>query len=88
MGLRVKDGKFYYYESSTQNSIFREVYEKPVYWGGGGGGVLEKMGLGQLGNLREGLAKKRGVVFLSKADTPMHTAFLIVSCKFYLLCLC
>ena len=34
MGLRVKDGKFYYYESSTQNSIFREVYEKPVYWGG------------------------------------------------------
>ena len=63
-------------------------FTKNQYIGGGGGGDLKKRGLGKLGNLRESLAKKRGVVFLSKADTPMHTAFLIVSCKFYLLCLC
>ena len=62
MGLRVKDGKFYYYESSTQNSIFREVYEKPVYWGGGGG--LSIKGAWTTWKFKRGLGKKeRGGVF-------------------------
>ena len=30
-------------------------------------------GLGQFANLREGLGKKEGVVFLKGADTPIHT---------------
>ena len=60
MGLRVKDGKFYYYESSTQNSIFREVYEKPVYWGGG----LSIKGAWTTWKFKRGLGKKeRGGVF-------------------------
>ena len=33
----------------------------------------KKGGLGQFAGLRGGLAKKRGVMFLRGADTPMHT---------------
>ena len=57
----VKDGKFYHYGGSLQNSIFRQVYEKPVYWGGGG---LSKKVAWTLWKFKRGLGKKeRGGVF-------------------------
>ena len=36
-----------------------------------GGGGSKKRGLGQFANLRKGLVKKRGVVFLRGIDTEM-----------------
>ena len=40
-----------------------------------GGGLPKK--LGQFANLRGGLARKRGIVFLRGVDTPMHTMMYI-----------
>ena len=40
---------------------------------GGGGGLSKKGVLGQFADLKGGLARKRGVVFLRGVDTPIHT---------------
>ena len=71
----VKDEDFEYYGGSLKISIFRGA------WGGGvhenpicrGGFSKKGWGLGLFAKLSGGLGKKRGVVFLRGADTPMDT---------------
>ena len=43
------------------------------------GDWLERVGLGQFADLRDGLAKERGVVFLKEGvDTAMYTMLVLV----------
>ena len=48
------------------------VHEKPIQIGGGGGGKEGAGGPWTLCRFKGGLARKRGVVFLRRVDTPMH----------------
>ena len=65
MGLRIK--KFLYDGFSLKNLMFRFGSQKKQYVGG----VSKKRGLGQFADLRRGLVRKRGVVFLRGIDTEM-----------------
>ena len=52
-------------------------FTKNQYRGGGGGYYL-KRGLGQFPDLRGGLARKRGLLFLrgGGVDTPIYTTYM------------
>ena len=65
----MKDGKFQHYGGLLKNPIFREEFPRK-------GGEL-----GQFSDLRWGLLKKRGVVFLRGGGyTPIHA---MVQQKFF-----
>ena len=49
------------------------------------GGTAYKVGLGKLADLRGGLARKRGVVFLREGvDIPMHTMYIYIYICIYM----
>ena len=56
----IKNQKFQYYGDSLKNPIFRGGSWKAMYRGK----LPEKGGVGQFANLRGGVGKKEGVVFL------------------------
>ena len=70
----IKDERFYYYEGSPKNSIFRgRGHEKSIYREE----LFEKGEAWTVSKFKgEDLAKERGVVFLRRwVDTPMHTMY-------------
>ena len=70
MGLRMKNLNILGVHGKIR-VLEGQFHEKPIYRGDclkRGGGGFE-----QFADLRGGLARKRGVVFLRGVDTPMHT---------------
>ena len=71
MGLRMKNLNILGVHGKIR-VLEGRFHEKPIYRGD----CLKRGGFEQFADLRGGLARKRGVVFLREVDTPMHTMIL------------